>query len=113
MILSDFDYPLPKELIAQEPLKDRDASRLLVVDRHESPLQDRHFSNLVDLIPAGDVLVLNDTKVFQARLMGKKKLTGGKVDILLLEPFVGAIHELPLHVLTAMSYELKWTAQNY
>ncbi|HTL70760.1 MAG TPA: tRNA preQ1(34) S-adenosylmethionine ribosyltransferase-isomerase QueA [Candidatus Eisenbacteria bacterium] len=86
MNLSDFDYPLPKELIAQRPLERRDASRLLVADRKSSSLADKRFSDLVDLIPPGDTLVLNDTKVFPARILGKKKGTGGKVDILLLNP---------------------------
>ena len=87
MKLSDFDYPLPKELIAQKPLEKRDSSRLLVVDRKKKTLDDRLFSDLPEYIPAGDVLVLNDTKVFKARILGKKKMTGGKADILLLMPF--------------------------
>ncbi len=82
--LIDFDYPLPKDLIAQIPLSKRDESRLLVVDRKNGTLTDKHFFDLVDFIPAGDILVLNDTKVFPARLLGKKKITGGKVDLLLL-----------------------------
>lgn len=86
MKLEDLDYPLPKELIAQSPLQKRDASKLLVADRKTGHLADRFFSDLLELIPAGDVLVLNDTKVFPARILGKKKLTGGKVDLLLLGP---------------------------
>ena len=86
MNLADFDYPLPKELIAQKPLAERDASRLLVADRKTASLADKRFSDIADLIPAGDVIVLNDTKVFPARVLGKKKGTGGKVDILLLNP---------------------------
>ena len=89
--LSDFDYPLPKELIAQKPLAQRDASRLLVVHRHNGKLEDRHFSDLPEYVDTGDVLVLNDTKVFKARILGKKKLTGGKVDILLLELAINAV----------------------
>ncbi len=91
MNLNDFDYPLPKDLIAQRPLKQRDASRLLVADRKTDKLSDKKFSNIADLIPAGDVLVLNDTKVFPARLLGKKKITGGKVDALLLAPYEGNV----------------------
>lgn len=87
MNLNDFDYVLPKELIAQSPLAQRDTSRLLVVDRKTARLTDRHFSELADLVPSGDVLVLNDTKVFPARLLGRKKETGGKVDLLLLNPY--------------------------
>jgi len=82
--LEDFDYPLPKDLIAQRPLSERDASRLLVADRSSGALSDKVFSEFLNLIPAGDVLVLNDTKVFPARILGKKKHTGGKVDVLLL-----------------------------
>ena len=81
-----FDYPLPKHLIAQKPLGRRDSSRLLVVDRKSGSWQDKYFSEIIDTIPAGDVLVLNNTKVFPARILGKKKETGGKVDILLLTP---------------------------
>ncbi len=87
MKLSDFNYELPAELIAQAPLVPRDTSRLLVVDRATSGIQDKHFFNILDLIPAGDVLVLNNTKVFSARILGKKKKTGGKVDLLLLEAY--------------------------
>jgi S-adenosylmethionine:tRNA ribosyltransferase-isomerase len=87
MDLSGFDYPLPKELIAQTPLADRDHSRLLAADRRTKTLTDRRFTDIVDLIPAGDVLVLNDTKVFPARLLGKKKETGGKVDLLFLAEY--------------------------
>ncbi len=86
MNLDSFDYPLPKELIAQRPLDKRDASRLLVARRKEKSLEDRRFSDLAELIPAGDMLVLNDTRVFPARLLGKKKKTEGKVDLLLLSP---------------------------
>ncbi|MBI3253007.1 MAG: tRNA preQ1(34) S-adenosylmethionine ribosyltransferase-isomerase QueA [Candidatus Omnitrophica bacterium] len=85
MNLSDWDYPLPKELIAQAPVTPRDASRLLVADRKTRSLSDRIFRDLAEIIPAGDVLVLNDTKVFPARIPGRKKITGGKVDLLLLE----------------------------
>jgi S-adenosylmethionine:tRNA ribosyltransferase-isomerase len=87
MKLSDLDYDLPKELIAQKPLSPRDASRLLVVDRKDGALADRRFSDIADYFSAGDVLVLNDTKVFAARLVGKKKETQGKVELLLLTPY--------------------------
>lgn len=86
MNLNDFDYPLPKDLIAQKPLEKRDSSRLLVADRKTATLTDKKFSDIEELIPAGDVLVINDTKVFPARMLGKKKGTGGKVDVLLLGP---------------------------
>ncbi len=96
MRTEDFDYPLPKDLIAQKPLADRETSRLLVVDRRgEGEFQDRNFLNLLEYLPAGDVLVLNDTKVFPARLLGKKKKTEGKVEVLLLEPFAGKRGQRP------------------
>lgn len=79
MNVSDFDYQLPEELIAQYPLPERAASRLLNVTQ---PLQDLHVSNVVDLFEAGDLLVLNDTKVIPARLYGKKD-SGGRIEILL------------------------------
>ena len=88
MNLSDLDYPLPKELIAQAPLLRRDSSRLLVARRDSGGLEDKHFSDMSRLIPAGDLLVLNDTKVFKARVLGNKKGTGGKVDCLLIAPTV-------------------------
>ena len=84
MKLEDFDYPLPKELIAQVPLPKRDESRLLVADRKTGTLGDKRFFDLLDLVPPDDVVVLNDTKVFPARVLGRKKITGGKVDVLLL-----------------------------
>ena len=91
MILSDFDYPLPKDLIAQRPLAKRDASRLLVADRKTKSLADKQFMDIAGYLSAGDVLVLNNAKVFPARLLGRKKITEGKVDILLLEPKEGAV----------------------
>lgn len=87
MELKDFDYALPKELIAQEPLSRRDQSRLLVLNRDSHSLDDKHFYNLSDYLSSGDVLVLNDTKVFPARIVGKKKRTEGKVELLLLGPY--------------------------
>lgn len=86
MKLEDFDYPLPKELIAQKPLDTRDDSRLLAVDRGTGALADRRFREVTEYFEPGDVLVVNDTKVFPARLLGRKKGTGGKVDVLLLSP---------------------------
>ena len=83
MKLSDFDFTLPAELIAQRPLPKRRDSRLLVLQNgHQTPLH-RHFYDLLDYLNAGDVLVLNNTKVFPARLFGHKVETGGKVEILL------------------------------
>lgn len=84
MRLSDFDYNLPKELIAQQPVCPRDHSRLMVLDRSKKTIIHRHFYNLLDYLHQGDVLVLNNTKVFPARLIGKRKDTGGKVEVFLL-----------------------------
>ena len=87
--LDGWDYPLPKELIAQKPLSQRDQSRLLVVDRKSKKLENKIFSDIAHYFKSGDVLVLNDSKVFPARVLGKKKKTEGKVDLLLLTPFEG------------------------
>ncbi|WP_038250760.1 tRNA preQ1(34) S-adenosylmethionine ribosyltransferase-isomerase QueA [Ghiorsea bivora] len=82
MQVSDFDFRLPENLIAKQPLTKRDASRLLVLA--EDDFQDKHIPDLVGLVQQGDVWVVNDTKVIPARLMGKKE-SGGKVEVLLLE----------------------------
>lgn len=79
MKLTEFDYKLPQELIAQEPLKNRSESRLMIV---ANKIEHKKFSDIIDYFEKGDVLVLNDTKVFPARIFGRKK-TGGKVEILL------------------------------
>ncbi|MDO9424334.1 MAG: tRNA preQ1(34) S-adenosylmethionine ribosyltransferase-isomerase QueA [Methylobacter sp.] len=79
---SDFNYQLPEALIAQKPLAERDASRLLCMDRHAGRITDRHFTDFIDLIDQRDVLIFNDTKVIPARLFGKKQ-SGGKVEILI------------------------------
>lgn len=83
-LLSDFDYNLPKELIAQEPVHPRDEARLLVLNKKTGGLVHRHFFDLPEYLQAGDVLVVNDSKVFPARLIGKKELSGGAVEIFLL-----------------------------
>ncbi len=77
----DFDYHLPKDLIAHQPTAERDGSRLLVMDKYSDQLQDCVFTDIVRWIEAGDLVVLNDTKVFPARLYAQKE-TGGKVEIL-------------------------------
>lgn len=82
--LSDFDYQLPPELIAQHPVRPRDHSRLLVVDRAAATLNHHHFYDLPDFLRAGDVLVVNDSKVIPARLHGTKP-TGGAVEVFLLQ----------------------------
>ncbi len=84
MKLSDFDYNLPKELIAQEPLKERAKCRLMVLDRAKRTIEHKAFEDIVGYISAQDLLVLNDTKVIPARLFGKRK-TGGKVELFIIE----------------------------
>lgn len=84
MKTSDFAYHLPKEYIAQRPVYPRDSSKLLVYDRELDRITHRHFSDLVDLLREKDLLVINQTRVIQARLFGKKDPTGGKVELLLL-----------------------------
>ncbi len=82
---SDFDYFLPEELIAQTPIEPRDNSRLLVYNRNNKSITDKHFYNIVDYLNEGDVLVVNETKVIPARLLGLKEDTGVPVEILLLK----------------------------
>ncbi len=84
MQISDFDYELPEELIAQHPLPERDGSRMLVVDREHQTLGDEQFVSLPKYLRAGDCLVLNNTRVFPARLMGERVPSGGTTEVLLL-----------------------------
>ncbi|MFN3535170.1 MAG: tRNA preQ1(34) S-adenosylmethionine ribosyltransferase-isomerase QueA [Desulfatiglandales bacterium] len=82
--LKDYAYELPKELVAQEPALERDQSRLMLVDRRERSICHHHFFELPKLLRAGDLLVVNDTEVVRARLMGRRP-TGGKVEVLILD----------------------------
>lgn len=84
MKLSDFDYYLPPELIAQHPVEPRDHSRLLVMDKKTGKADQKKFYEISNYLKPGDLLILNDSKVIPARLIGKKELTGGKAEILLL-----------------------------
>lgn len=84
MKTSDFGYNLPKEFIAQHPVYPRDSSRLLVYNRDQETVAHRHFHQLVDLLQENDLLVINQTRVIQARLYCKKVPTGGKAELLLL-----------------------------
>ncbi|MCL5103817.1 MAG: tRNA preQ1(34) S-adenosylmethionine ribosyltransferase-isomerase QueA [Armatimonadetes bacterium] len=84
MLLTDFDYALPEELIAQEPLAERDQSRLLVVDRRKQTLEHKKFFDILDYLRDDDLMVFNDTRVVAARLFGQKE-TGGKVEALLMK----------------------------
>lgn len=83
MKLSDFDYNLPKNLIAKVPSKPRDHSRLLILDKKTGEIEHKKFFNIIDYFNKGDVLVMNNSKVFPARLNGGKKDTGGRVEIFL------------------------------
>ncbi|MBL7158564.1 MAG: tRNA preQ1(34) S-adenosylmethionine ribosyltransferase-isomerase QueA [Candidatus Omnitrophica bacterium] len=84
MKLTDFDYSLPKELIAQYPAENRGDEKLLVVSRRDSSFEEKRFSHIADYLKKGDLLVLNDTKVILARIFGKRK-TGGRVEIFVLD----------------------------
>lgn len=85
MKLDLFDFDLPKELIAQHPLEKRDHSRLMVVDRKNDSVEHRHFFDIVDELDANDVLVMNNTKVIPARLIGIKDVTNALIEVLLLK----------------------------
>src|SRR5712671_1991359 len=84
MQLSEFDYELPEELIAQQPLERRDASRMLVLDRNAQTLGDSKFELLPECVQPGDVIVVNNTRVFPARLIGQRDPSGGRVEVLLI-----------------------------
>ncbi|OLS36598.1 tRNA preQ1(34) S-adenosylmethionine ribosyltransferase-isomerase QueA [Alkalihalophilus pseudofirmus] len=89
MDVRDFDFYLPDELIAQTPLLDRTASRLLVLDKDNGAIKDDVFSSITDYLKPGDCLVLNDTRVLPARLYGVKEDTGAKIELLLLKQLEG------------------------
>lgn len=101
MRLSDFHYELPPELIAQRPLPERSASRLLCLDRETGAIADRMFRDLPDLLNPGDLLVFNDTRVIPARLLGVKRDTGGRVEVL-VERVLDA-HRVLAHVRASKS----------
>ena len=85
MKTDDFDFYLPKELIAQTPLDKRDASKLLVLDKDNGNISHKHFGDIIDYLDKGDTLVLNDTKVIPARIIGIKEETGAVIELLLLK----------------------------
>lgn len=89
MKLEDFDYYLPEELIAQTPLVKRDESRLLVLDKETGEIEHKKFYDIIDYLTPGDTLVLNDTKVLPARLIGTKEETGAVIEVLLLKNIEG------------------------
>lgn len=86
MDVAQFDFHLPENLIAQTPLVERSESRLLVLDRDQKTIRHRRFPDIVELLQPGDTLVLNDSKVIPARLIGSKTDTGAKIELLLLQP---------------------------
>lgn len=92
MKLSDFDYQLPKELIAQYPLPGRDSARLLVLDRNSGKITHKIFKDITEYLKKDDLLVLNDTKVLSCRLKGKR-ISGGKVEVFLLKHKGGLVFE--------------------
>ncbi len=85
MKVKDFYFDLPEELIAQHPLEQRDASRLMVLDQITGEIEHRSFGDIIEYLKAGDTLVLNDTRVLPARLIGEKEDSGGKIEFLLLK----------------------------
>ncbi len=93
MKLEDFDYDLPEDLIAQVPLEERDVSRLLVLYKDTNKIEHRHFYNIVDYLDEGDTLVINDTKVLPARLIGEKEDTKAVIEVLLLKNIQGNVWE--------------------
>ena len=84
MKLSQFKFNLPSELIANYPINNRDEARLMVLNRKTQTIEHRIFKDLVDYVKDGDVFVINNTKVFPARLYGEKEKTGAKIEVLLL-----------------------------
>ncbi len=96
MRVSDFHYDLPQELIAQEPLKDRHLSRLLVLDKETGNIEHKVFKDIIKYLNKGDCIVLNDTRVLPARLLGEKEDTGGKIEFVLLKKIEGDIWEVIL-----------------
>ncbi len=94
MQLSDFKFRLPEKLIAQTPAEVRDRSRLLVLDRENGKLRDEQFFNVIDFLKPGDALVINETKVFPARLFGQKDRTEARIEVFLLRELNGSLWEV-------------------
>ena len=89
MDVKEFDFDLPEELIAQHPLQKRDSSRLMVLDKTTGEIQHKTFHDIIEYLNKGDTLVLNNTRVMPARLIGEKELSGGKIEFLLLKRIEG------------------------
>lgn len=96
MRLKDFSYDLPESLIAQDPIEKRDMSRLLVLNRKKDDLEHKHFIDLSNYFEPGDCLVLNNTRVLPARLLGQKENTGGKIEFVLLKRLEADVWEVIL-----------------
>jgi len=107
MQLSEFDYELPEDLIAQHPLPERDASRMLILNRAEQSLADSKFESLPDHVQPGDLLVVNNTRVFPARLIGQREPSGGRVEVLLVREIEEGVWE----TLARPAHRLKSGAQ--
>src|SRR5829696_4811706 len=84
MKLSHFQFNLPKELLAEHPAENRDESRLMVIDRKTKTIEHKMFRDVINYFDDGDVLILNNTKVFPARLYGNKEKTGARIEVFLL-----------------------------
>jgi S-adenosylmethionine:tRNA ribosyltransferase-isomerase len=84
MKLSEFDFEIPQDLIASYPARPRDASRMMVIDRAAKTIEHKHFKDILEYFSDGDILVMNDTKVFPARMFGQKEKTGAKIEVFLL-----------------------------
>lgn len=112
MKITDLDYPLPAELIAQKPLMDRDKARLLVLHKNTGKIEHRLFFEIVDYMTEGDLLILNNTKVIPARLIGRKP-TGGKIDILLIKEKKKHDRETVWEIMTKERYEGKVFIDEY
>ncbi|MFN0275450.1 MAG: tRNA preQ1(34) S-adenosylmethionine ribosyltransferase-isomerase QueA [Chitinophagales bacterium] len=92
MKLSKFNFELPKDIVAQNPSKDRDGSKLMVVHRKTGKIEHKRFRNIIDYFSEGDVMVLNNTKVFSARLYGRKEKTGAKIEVFMLRELNSEMH---------------------
>lgn len=85
MKLSHFNFKLPEELLAEHPAENRDEARLMVLNRKEKTIEHKMFKDLIDYFDEGDVMILNNTKVFPARLYGNKEKTGARIEVFFLE----------------------------
>lgn len=105
MNLHDFDYPLPQELIAQHPLPRRDQARLMVIDRVRGRISHDIFRNITDYLPAKSMIVVNNSKVVPARLLGQRKISGGQVEVFLLRKIDAQRYEALLKPLKKIKVE--------